>query len=183
MNNKLTLTCLVSAMLVTMAATASAGTKALSEYDTNGDGTVTSAEITAVKTADFNTADVDTSGSLTLAEYLNLEATVQTRRISTAFKSLDTDSSSGISLTEFTTSTSGTTATYLNNVFKLADKDADSALSLAEFTELQSKGANSGIWEFARMDTTVDQLLSLAEYTAVPTAPTGNDKGGKGGKR
>ncbi len=183
MNNKLTLTCLASAMLVAVATTASAGTKALSEYDTNGDGVVTSAEITAVKTADFNTADVDTSGSLTLAEYLNLESTVQTRRISTAFKNLDTDSSSGISLAEFTASTTSTTTTYLTNVFKLADKDADSALSLTEFTELQSKGASSGVWEFARMDTTVDQLLSLAEYTAVPAAPSGTDKGGKGGKR
>ncbi|MEZ5452577.1 MAG: hypothetical protein R3E93_07090 [Thiothrix sp.] len=157
-----------------------------SEYDTDGDGTVTAAEILAVKTADFNAADADASQSLSLAEFINLENTVQTRRIAAAFASVDVDSDSNITLAEFSASAPANAATYLGNAFILADKNGDSGISLTEFTELQSKGSNSGIWEFARMDTSVDQALSLDEFTAVPTAPVGSaggDRGGKGGKR
>ncbi|QLQ33917.1 MAG: hypothetical protein HZT40_22415 [Candidatus Thiothrix singaporensis] len=160
-----------------------------SEYDANGDGVVTAAEILAVKTADFTAADVDNSGALSLAEYLNLENTLQTRRIAAAFAKMDVDLDSNITLAEFTASAPANTAAYLTNVFKLADKNADAGVSLAEFTELQSKGANGGVWEFARLDASADQLLSLDEYTAVPAQPTaptasaGGERGGKAGKR
>lgn len=158
------------------------------EYDADGNGTVTAAEILAGRTADFTAADADTSGGLTLAEFLNLENTIQTRRIAAAFAKVDTNTDSVISATEFNATATGTSATYLTNVFNLADKNTDAGLSLAEFTELQSKGSNSGIWEFARLDSSADKSVSLTEFTVMPTAPAAgtppmDGKGGKGGKR
>lgn len=170
---------------VSSLALAHAGAK---EYDTDGNGVVTSEEFVAGRTADFNTADADTSASLSLAEFLNLENTLQTRRVAAAFAAVDTNTDSAISLAEFSATATGTSATYLTNVFNLADGNADAGLSLAEFTALQNKGSNSGVWEFARLDSSADKLVSLAEFTAVPAAPTAgnaavNGKGGKGGRR
>lgn len=176
---------------VSSLALAHAGAK---EYDTDGNGVVTSEEFVAGRTADFNTADADTSGGLSLAEFVNLENTLQTRRVAAAFASVDANTDSAISLAEFTATATGTSATYLTNVFNLADGNADAGLSLEEFTALQNKGSNSGVWEFARLDSSADKLVSLAEFTAVPTAPANGGtppagdagmggKGGKGGRR
>lgn len=158
----------------------------MSEYDTDANGMVTAEEVLAGKTADFNAANTNTNDDLTLAEFAGLENIIQTRRVNAAFTKVNTDTSSDITLAEFTATATGTAATYLTNVFNLADKDANAVLSVAEFTELQSKGSNSGMWEFARLDTDTNKLVSLAEFTVVPAAPTnpgmGGGKGGKGGK-
>lgn len=158
-------------------------------YDTDGNGTVTAEEILAGKTADFNAANTTTTDDLTLAEFAGLENIIQTRQVNAAFAKINTDTTSDITLAEFTATATGTAATYLTNVFNLADKDANAVLSVAEFTDLQSKGSNSGMWEFARLDTDANKLVSLAEFTAVPATPTapanpgmGGGKGGKGGK-
>lgn len=177
---KLSLT--IASTLLAMSSTAFGGNR-LSDYDTNGDGTVTTAEIVAVKTADFNTADADSSADLTLAEFLNIENTIQTRRIATAFTALDTDLDSNITLAEFTASASTETAvSYRTNVFTLADANGDLGLSLTEFTELKRKGQRSGIWSFARKDSNYDQLLTLAEYTATTSVNTRSGRHG-GGRR
>jgi Ca2+-binding EF-hand superfamily protein len=162
----------------------------MAEYDTDGNGTVTAEEVLAGKTADFNAANTNANDDLTLAEFAGLENIIQTRHVNAAFAKINTDTSSDITLAEFTATATGTAATYLTNVFNLADKDANAVLSVAEFTDLQSKGSNSGMWEFARLDTDANKLVSLAEFTAVPATPTapanpgmGGGKGGKGGKR
>lgn len=177
------LTLATTSLLATSFAFAGPHGGGLKEYDTDGNGFVTSAEFIAGRTADFNNADADKNGSLSLAELLNLETTLQTRRIATAFANVDTDANSIISLAEFTANTLGTSSTYLNNVFNLADKNTDAGLSLAEFTDLQGKEANNGIWEFARLDTNADKALSLDEFTALPTPNQMLPNGGKGGKR
>jgi hypothetical protein len=190
MKTNTTLSLLVASVLLSTSSLVLAhGQGGAAEYDTDGNGVVTAAEMLAGRTADFNTADADTSTTLTLAEFLNLENTVQTRRIAAAFAKVDTNTDSVISVAEFTASANATSATYLTNVFNLADKNADAGLSLTEFTELQSKGSNSGIWEFARMDSNSDKLVSLTEFTVMPTAPAvgtqpmDGGKGGRGGKR
>jgi Ca2+-binding EF-hand superfamily protein len=142
-------------------------------YDTDGDGTVTSAEVTAVRTVDFNAVDSDTSATLSLAEYQNLETNTQTREIKAMFKVLDTDLNSALSLTEFTANTTASTA--VSNAFALADSDSNSALSLDEFTVLQ--GYKTGaIWGFAALDADASKTLTLAEFLA-------GRAGGNGGKR
>lgn len=164
----------------------------MAEYDTDGNGTVTAEEILVGKTADFNAANTNTNDDLTLVEFTGLENIIQTRHVNAAFAKINTDTTSDITLTEFTATATGTAATYLTNVFNLADKDANAVLSVAEFTELQSKGSNSGMWEFARLDTDANKFVSLAEFTTVPAAPAAGTappappagaKGGKGGKR
>lgn len=157
----------------------------LSDYDTDANGTVTSAEWVAGRTTDFNTADADKNSSLSLAEFLNLESTLQTRTLAAAFAKLDTDANSIISLTEFSANTNTNTSTYLTNVFNLADKNTDAGLSLAEFGELQPKPASHGIWEFARLDTSADKALSLDEFTVIPSrsqVSTNVSDKGKGGR-
>ncbi|SKA95241.1 hypothetical protein SAMN02745130_03736 [Thiothrix eikelboomii] len=142
-------------------------------YDTDGNGTVTTAEVTAVRTADFNEADGDDSATLSLAEYQNLETNTQTREISKMFEILNTDTtSSGLTLAEFSANTTATTA--VTNAFALADTDGDSALSLAEFTVLQGYKTGS-IWGFAGLDTDVSKTLTLTEFLA--------GRVGHGGKR
>lgn len=193
MKTNTTLSLLVASVLLSTSSLVLAhGQGGAAEYDTDGNGVVTAAEMLAGRTADFNTADVDSSTTLTLAEFLNLENTLQTRHIAAAFAKVDTNADSMISVAEFTAGATTTSATYLTNVFNLADKNADAGLSLPEFTELQSKGSNSGIWEFARMDSNSDKLVSLTEFTAMPTAPAAgtnppappmDGKGGRGGKR
>lgn len=133
-------------------------------YDTNGDGTVTTAEVTAVRTADYNKANTNTADDLTLAEFQNLQSTVQARHIAAVFASLDTDTSSTLTLAELVGSSTATTA--INTAFALADADSNSLLSVTEFTNLQSKGTNSGIWDFARLDTDGSKTVSLTEYLA-----------------
>ena len=142
-------------------------------YDTDGDGTVTTAEVTAVRTTDFNTADVDASTTLSLAEFQNLETTLQTREIAAMFAALDTDTSSTLSQAEFTANTTATTAA--TNAFALADANSDSALSLAEFTTLQAHKTGS-IWEFAKRDTDASKTLSLSEYLATTAKGSGTGR-------
>lgn len=132
-------------------------------YDTDGNGTVTTAEVTAVRTADFNTADADTSSTLSLAEYQALETTTQAREIKAMFTILDTDVSSSLSLSEFSANTNSTTA--VSNAFTLADGDSNSALNLAEFTALQGYKTGS-IWGFAGLDTDASKTLTLTEFLA-----------------
>ncbi|WP_298607249.1 hypothetical protein [uncultured Thiothrix sp.] len=139
-------------------------------YDTDGDGAVTTAEVTAVRTADFNAVDTDSSATLSLAEYQNLETNTQTREIKAMFKVLDTDLNSALSLSEFAANTSVTTA--VSNAFALADSDNNSALSLDEFTVLQGYKTGS-IWGFAALDTDASKTLSLTEFLAGRPAGTG----------
>lgn len=149
-----------------------------SVFDTDGDGTTTTAEITAAKTTYFNTADVDDSATLTLAEFANMQTAMKADTLSAAFTSADTDLSSSISLAEFTVNdTNADKVSYKTNVFTLADANSDAALSLTEYTDLRSKGSNSGIMGFARLDTDYDQLLTLEEVTVVTR------HGSKGGSR
>lgn len=133
-------------------------------YDTNGDGTVTTEEVTAVRTADYNAANTNTADELTLAEFQNLKTTVQARQIAAVFASFDTDTSSTLTLAELTGANTATTA--INTAFALADADANAVLSLAEFTNLHSKGTGSSIWDFARLDADGSKALSLTEYLA-----------------
>lgn len=182
MQTKLIVSVLTASLFATSFAYAGPHGGSLKEYDTDGNGVVTSVEYIAGRTTDFNSADVDKNTNLSLAEFLNLESTLQTRHIASAFASIDTDANSVISLAEFTANTSGTSSTYLTNVFNLADKNTDAGLSLAEFTELQGKSANNGIWEFARLDTNADQALTLDEFTVVPNQNHMPPNAGKGGK-
>lgn len=132
-------------------------------YDTDGDGTVTTAEVTVVRTADFNAVDTDSSATLSLAEYQNLETNTQTREIKAMFKVLDTDLNSALSLSEFAANT--TVSTAVSNAFALADSDSNSALSLDEFTALQGYKTGS-IWGFAALDKDASKTLTLAEFLA-----------------
>ena len=189
MKTNTTLSLFSAALLLSASSLALAHGGVMAEYDADGNGTVTAEEILAGKTADFNAANTNANDDLTLAEFIGLENIIQTRHVNAAFAKINTDTTSGITLTEFTATAAGTAANYLTNVFNLSDKDANTELSVAEFTDLQSKGSNSGMWEFARLDTDANKLVSLAEFTAVPATPTvpanpgmGGGKGGKGGK-
>ncbi|HPQ94592.1 MAG: hypothetical protein KDI44_02030 [Thiothrix sp.] len=152
----------------------------IAAYDTNGDGVVTSAEIIAVRTADFSTYDADSSSLLSLAEYQNLEDAVQTRRLAAAFTALDTDSSSTLTLAEFTANASTASSSYWSNVFALADTDSSATLTQAEFSALYDHDDHSGILSFARFDTDYSQTLTLAEYTTVTSRSSHTGGKGKG---
>ena len=185
MNNK-TLSTLIAGTLLSVSGFAFADDH-LSQYDTNGDGVVTSDEILAAKTTEFTDADTNGDDALSLAEFQNLQNSLQTSRIESAFDNLDADDDSSITLAELTASASTSASTYLTNVFTLADSNADLTISLTEFTNLQSKGSESNIWEFARLDSNLDQSITLDEYTAQPTRHSGDGntggKKGKGGRR
>lgn len=152
-------------------------------YDTDGDGVVTSDEIIAVRTEDFDSYDANSDGYLSLTEYQNLENAVQTRRLEAAFTAKDADSSSTLTLAEFTGSSTVTTASYWGNVFTLADADGDGSLTQTEFSDLYDHSDHSGIRGFARFDTDYDQAVSLAEYTTVSSRSGGHSgSGGRGGR-
>lgn len=158
-----------------------------SAFDTDGDGVVSSEEALAAKTSYFEAADVDDSANLTLAEFVNMQSSMQADKISAAFTEADTDSSSGISLAEFTVNISTDNedkVSQMGNIFTLADANGDSELSLAEVTDLKASG-NNGVMAFAKMDADYDQLLTLEEVTATSTRASkgGSKSTSKGGRR
>lgn len=184
MNKKNMVSFMIAGSLLAVSAHAFANDDRMSAFDTDGDGTVTEAEVLAVKTEYFTNADADSSGYLSLAEFENLKNSQQETRIETAFAALDTDISSTLTLDEMSVDAPEGTGDFLANIFALADNTADSALSIAEFTNLQKKGNDSGIWKFASLDTDFDQQVSLEEFTAQPAKAKGSRGGkGRGGKR
>lgn len=155
-----------------------------SEFDTDGDGIVTAAEVLVVKTADFESAAGDDS-LLSLEEFTALQETIQVRRLTAAFEDIDTSGDGLITSDEFiANATTDAQINRLTNAFTLAETDGDSALSADEFASLHSS-KGSDIMAFVRLDTDYDQAISLAEYTAAPVhgGGRGSKSGGKKGRR
>lgn len=152
------------------------GPPAPSEFDANGDGTVTSEEILAARTEEFGKIDANSDGYITLAELQAWPAKKQAEK----FASLDTDSSGGLSQTEFLSGKTGRAATLGAKVFKLADANGDSSLSLDEFNALAPPEAGRELFRLAALDTDDDGKISLAEYTAEPAfGPPGHGRPGR----
>lgn len=180
MNTKYTLSTLTAATLFAFSSLSYADHGLSSIYDTDGDGTVTTEEVTAVRTADHTAADTDSTDGLSLAEFTTMQANIRTRYITAAFDKLNTSGDDSLSLEEFTASSTNTTRiAQLTNIFNLADTDANTSLNLAEFTALKA-GGKSPIMQFARLDTDASQQVTLEEYLAV--ASRGGKRHGKGGR-
>jgi hypothetical protein len=135
-----------------------------SEYDANGDGTVTSEEIQAARAEEFAKIDANGDGYISLAELQAWPAKRQEEK----FASLDADGSGSLSQAEFLGDKTGRAATLGAKVFKLADANGDGALSLDEFKALAPPEGGRELFHFAALDTDDDGKISAAEYTAAP---------------
>lgn len=151
----------------------------MSNYDSNGDGTVTMDEVQASRTAEFAAIDSNGDGYAGLAEFIAWGETQQAAQ----FNTLDTDQNGALSETEFVGSKTGRHATMASEIFKLADSDGSASLSPAEFQVLDPVSARA-IQGFAHMDTDNDLKVSKTEYLTVPAGRGhGGGAGGPGGGR
>jgi Ca2+-binding EF-hand superfamily protein len=155
------------------------GPKLPPEYDLDGDGTITEAEVQAARTAEFQQIDADDDGYASLEE---MQAWTD-QKVAGRFNSLDEDQNGALSQDEFVDGRTGKAAKRAAKDFRLADKNKDSALSLDEFKGL-APSSGQLIRHFARMDTDDDDRVSEAEYLAKPKAPNqGGGQQGQGGER
>jgi len=136
------------------------------EYDLNGDGSVTSDEVTTARTAEFTAMDTDASGYASIAEIEAWLTAKQTER----FTALDSDESSALSQAEFVGSATGKQARRAAKAFKIGDTDQNGELSSAEFAALRPVSQDL-IRLLAAVDTDDDDQISLAEYLAEPAKP------------
>ena len=77
------------------------GAAMLENFDTNGDGQLTQAEIDAVRTDRFTAFDTDRNGELSLAEYEGLWLDAMRERMVDRFQNLDNDGDAIITAAEF----------------------------------------------------------------------------------
>lgn len=136
------------------------------EYDLNGDGSITSGEVTTARTAEFTAMDTDASRYASIAEIQVWLTAKQTER----FTALDTDQSGALSQTEFVGSATDKQARKAAKVFKIGDTDQNGELSQAEFAALRPVNQEL-IRLLAALDTNDDDRISLAEYLAEPAKP------------
>jgi Ca2+-binding EF-hand superfamily protein len=140
------------------------------QYDLNRDGTVTPEEIQTGRAAEFNRADSNRDGQLSLAELHS----VQTERRAARFAQRDANGDGVLSLDEFQAQRRMPPA-QAATVFGLADRDHDGSLSQDESAQL--RGPQGRVWrQFARLDGNGDGVVSAAEYTA---AVPGQGRGGR----
>jgi hypothetical protein len=92
----------------------------LATYDTDGNGTVTQAEIDAVRAAEIATYDANGDGTLNLEEYQALWLARVYERMVDAFQELDANGDGTVTAEEFNAG--------LNNIVALRDADGDGAL-------------------------------------------------------
>ncbi len=153
-----------------------------SEFDTNGDGQVSAAELQAGLTALFTKIDTNNDGYLTLSE---AQAWREASQVA-LFNSLDTDKSTSLSLAELQADTKAPEKMSAK-LFTLLDGDKNNVLSLEEFS-LLGPGKGGIIHHFADMDTDSDGKVSQSEFlTSKPAhghhgAPAATNKPAKGGK-
>lgn len=77
------------------------GATMLENFDTNGDGQLTQAEIDAVRTDRFAAFDTDGNGELSLGEYEGLWLDAMQERMVDRFQSLDNDGNATVTAQEF----------------------------------------------------------------------------------
>lgn len=77
------------------------GDAILEDFDTNGDGQLTQAEIDAVRTDRFAAFDADGNGELTLGEYEGLWLDAMRERMVDRFQVLDNDGDAMVTAQEF----------------------------------------------------------------------------------
>jgi hypothetical protein len=92
----------------------------LATYDTDGNGTVTQAEIDAVRAAELATYDANGDGTLNLEEYQALWLAKVYERMVDAFQHLDANGDGNVTAEEFNAG--------LANIVALRDADGDGAL-------------------------------------------------------
>lgn len=120
-------------------------------------------------TVAFNTADADTSSSLTQEEFATtLEAGTKANVVKKEFKKADLDHKDGISLNEYLIYIGEVTLPTKEELsFTAADTVVDGFLSLAEFNAtIPGKGPlSNNLVRFLKADVNSDDKLSLEEWT------------------
>jgi Ca2+-binding EF-hand superfamily protein len=125
----------------------------------------------------FIAADLDVSGSLTLAEFTTtLDAGISVRASTKKFNSADRNLDGSIDLNEYLIFTGTIPApTKIEELFDEADADADGSLSFDEFTAtFNAKISIVGIRRFfVRADGDVSGTISEEEWEAYKRGPRG----------
>ena len=93
----------------------------MTEVDTDGDGTLTRAEIDAFRTAQVGNVDTDGNGALTIEEFETLHNDFMRERMVDAFQALDADGDGEISTEEFDT--------RVDRLVNRMDRNDDGAIS------------------------------------------------------
>lgn len=113
-----------------------------SELDANGDGVLTSADLTAAAEARFASLDTDSDGQVTQSELAaaadQRDQDRRERRMSAMLERFDTDSSGSLSLEELS---SGDRA---SRMLERADTDGDGQITQAEFESMEKRGGHHG---------------------------------------
>jgi Ca2+-binding EF-hand superfamily protein len=125
-------TLLTAACILVLPAMASANERAdrmFQRLDADADGQVTTAEVTAHKTAMFTEADANADGLLDAAERAAMREAVRQRAAADGVPG-DTDGDGNLSLAEFTS---------VNPLFDRADGNGDGVVTRAEFDETVGK--------------------------------------------
>jgi Ca2+-binding EF-hand superfamily protein len=144
----------------------------MEQFDSNGDGLVTHAEIEAARAAEFAGADSDQDANLSYSEFTALQAQRKAERLASEFAMLDQDSSDSISAEEFADGQPQERADKAALIFSLADSDSDGGLSLSE---LQALRETHSLHHYVHLDQNDDGIVSEAEFTsaAPPAGPRG----------
>ncbi len=149
----------------------------MAAYDTNSDGTISTAEFQAGRASDYATADSNSDGVLSLTELQTFETTKKAAMETSRFTSLDTDSSGTLSVSEFLANAPSDRVGVETTLFGLADTDKSNSLSSAEFAVLHSE--QKRVWRaFAMLDANGDGSISKDEFVNADFPSSG----GRGGK-
>ncbi len=144
------------------------------QYDTNGDGMVTVAEIQAGRVAEFQLNDSNADAGLSVEELQTLMQTKRDERMNARLTALDTDANGSLSVAEFQAGAPANQVSSAATLFGLADTNNDAALDAAEMAVLKSPEGR--VWrQFARLDTDGNGVISETEYS---TSSMGGRMGG-----
>lgn len=150
------------------------GQRLLQKFDLNQDGIITREEAQQVRQQNFQQADADNNGAVTVAEWQIAQTQRRAERMAQRFTGLDTDNNGTISEAEFLAGGKNPQGRGLKraNMFQHIDSNGDKQISKEELqarqgerqAQMQAKKNRGG--KFFQLDSNNDGQVTLAELNA-----------------